>query len=86
MQADAINHLGAEYLARAAEKHNAVLIHVSTDYIFDGSSDIAYVEADQTNPQSVYGKNQTCWRTACYKAVQETYYFTHCLGICRALQ
>lgn len=58
VQADAINHLGAEYLARAAEKHNAVLIHVSTDYVFDGNSNIAYIETDQTNPQSVYGKTK----------------------------
>jgi dTDP-4-dehydrorhamnose reductase len=58
VQADAINHLGAEYLARAAQKLNAVLIHISTDYVFDGDSDIPYHETDKTNPQSVYGKTK----------------------------
>ena len=54
-QADEINHLGAEYLARSAEKCKAVLIHVSTDYVFDGSSQQPYSETDLTKPQSVYG-------------------------------
>lgn len=56
--ANAINHLGAEYLARTAEKLSAVLIHVSTDYVFDGNSKIPYVETDKPNPQSVYGKTK----------------------------
>lgn len=58
VQADAINHLGAKYLAQTAEKLNAILIHVSTDYVFDGQSDTPYLEADKTNPQSVYGKTK----------------------------
>lgn len=56
--ANAINHLGAEYLARTAEKLNAVLIHVSTDYVFDGNSELPYIETDKPNPQSVYGKTK----------------------------
>ncbi len=53
--ADAINHSGPEYLACVADKLNAVFIHVSTDYVFDGTSAVPYTEADATNPQSVYG-------------------------------
>ncbi|WP_286049661.1 dTDP-4-dehydrorhamnose reductase [Rheinheimera sp. KL1] len=56
--ANAINHLGAEYLARIAQKLNAVFIHVSTDYVFDGNSAVPYVETDKPNPQSVYGKTK----------------------------
>lgn len=55
---DAINHKGAENLARTAKSLGAVLIHVSTDYVFDGKSSIPYVEDDLTNPQSVYGKSK----------------------------
>ncbi|MCB5226072.1 dTDP-4-dehydrorhamnose reductase [Alishewanella sp. 16-MA] len=57
-QADAINHFGAKYLAQTAEKLNAILIHVSTDYVFNGESDTPYLETDKTNPQSIYGKTK----------------------------
>lgn len=53
--AKAINETGPENLAKIAAKLDAVLIHVSTDYVFDGSSDNPYVESDATNPQSMYG-------------------------------
>lgn len=66
-QADAINHLGAEYLARTAEKLNAVLVHVSTDYVFDGASQQPYVETDTTNPQSVYGATKLAGELAVVK-------------------
>lgn len=41
--------------AEEAEKSGAVLIHYSTDYVFDGTKVGAYVETDATNPQNVYG-------------------------------
>lgn len=53
--AKAINEAGPENLAKVAAALGAVLIHVSTDYVFDGTSDKPYVETDTTNPQSVYG-------------------------------
>lgn len=53
--AKAINETGPENLAKVANKLDAVLIHVSTDYVFDGCSDKPYVETDSTNPQSIYG-------------------------------
>ena len=53
--AKAINETGPENLAKVAAKLDAVLIHVSTDYVFDGHSDKPYVETDATNPQSMYG-------------------------------
>jgi dTDP-4-dehydrorhamnose reductase len=42
-------------MARAAASCNASLVHVSTDYVFDGSSERAYVESDPVSPQNVYG-------------------------------
>jgi len=45
-------------LARSAERHGALLIHVSTDYVFDGRSCIPYREDAPTNPQSAYGRTK----------------------------
>ena len=53
--ADKINHIAVENLGKAARKANAKVIHVSTDYVFDGKSCRPYMEDDKTNPQSVYG-------------------------------
>lgn len=53
--AKAINETGPENLAKVAATLDAVLIHVSTDYVFDGRNDKPYVENDTTNPQSTYG-------------------------------
>lgn len=56
--AKAINETGPKNLAKVAAKLDAVLIHVSTDYVFDGQSDKPYVETDATNPQSIYGQTK----------------------------
>ncbi|NVJ60883.1 MAG: dTDP-4-dehydrorhamnose reductase [Gammaproteobacteria bacterium] len=53
--AKGINETGPQNLAKVATKLGAVLIHVSTDYVFDGQNDTPYVETDSTNPQSTYG-------------------------------
>lgn len=56
--ADKINHLAVKYLAEVAKEHQCKLIHISTDYVFDGTHHIPYVETDVPNPQSVYGKTK----------------------------
>ncbi|MFZ0042381.1 MAG: dTDP-4-dehydrorhamnose reductase [Solirubrobacteraceae bacterium] len=53
--AEAVNARGAEHLAGAAAESGAWTIHVSTDYVFDGHKESAYVESDTVNPLSVYG-------------------------------
>ena len=42
-------------ICTAAKKYGTQFIHFSTDYVFDGTSSIPYIETDTTNPQSVYG-------------------------------
>ena len=56
--ADSINHLAVENFAKIAKENNIKLIHVSTDYVFDGTKFNPYVETDITNPQSVYGQTK----------------------------
>jgi len=53
--ADAINHLAIKQIAERAQRQNSKLIHISTDYVFDGTNHRPYTETDVTNPQAVYG-------------------------------
>lgn len=53
--ADKVNHLAVKYLAESAKELNIKLIHVSTDYVFDGQAYQPYTEDSPCNPQSVYG-------------------------------
>ncbi|MCR4651640.1 MAG: dTDP-4-dehydrorhamnose reductase [Lachnospiraceae bacterium] len=50
-----VNVLGPRNLAIAAQSVGAKLVHISTDYVFDGTKEEPYMEYDATNPQSVYG-------------------------------
>jgi len=56
--ADQINHLAVKQLAEIANKQKAKLIHISTDYVFDGESNQPYVETDTANPINIYGKTK----------------------------
>ncbi|MCO6552821.1 MAG: dTDP-4-dehydrorhamnose reductase [Gilliamella sp.] len=53
-----INAIGPKNLAIAAKKYNAKLVHVSTDYVFDGTKNQPYEEDDNTNPINVYGETK----------------------------
>jgi dTDP-4-dehydrorhamnose reductase len=53
-----INGEAPGVLAEEAKKLGAALIHYSTDYVFDGEKQGAYVESDPTNPQNVYGRSK----------------------------
>ncbi len=56
--AQAINADGAANLARAANQVGAKVIYVSTDYVFDGEKESPYVESDEVDPQSAYGRTK----------------------------
>tara|TARA_B100000767_G_C19766755_1_gene537930 strand:- start:2589 stop:3452 length:864 start_codon:yes stop_codon:yes gene_type:complete len=55
---DAINYLAVANFAQIAKDKNIKLIHISTDYVFDGTNHKPYVETDIPNPQSVYGQTK----------------------------
>jgi len=53
-----VNRDGAGNVARAADEAGAWTVHVSSDYVFDGTKRTPYVESDQTNPLSAYGRSK----------------------------
>ncbi|MFW6245105.1 MAG: dTDP-4-dehydrorhamnose reductase [Fibrobacterota bacterium] len=57
-QAFALNADGSANLARAAKESDALLVHISTDYVFSGDLDRPYTEEDTPGPNSVYGKSK----------------------------
>ncbi|MDB2589407.1 dTDP-4-dehydrorhamnose reductase [Candidatus Thioglobus sp.] len=56
--ANQVNHLAVNQLAGIAKEQKARLIHISTDYVFNGESDKPYIETSETNPINVYGKTK----------------------------
>jgi len=56
--ADEINHLAVKNLAEISKVFNIKLVHISTDYVFDGTNCLPYTEDDTLHPASVYGKTK----------------------------
>lgn len=56
--ADKINHSAVKYLAQISKELDMKLIHISTDYVFDGKNYKPYLETDIVNPQNEYGKTK----------------------------
>jgi len=53
-----VNAIGAENLANACRSQGSVLVHISTDYVFDGNGSSPYKESDVPNPTTIYGKSK----------------------------
>jgi dTDP-4-dehydrorhamnose reductase len=62
-----VNETGTRYLAEACRDRGIWLIHISTDYVFDGTQSTPYCETDPTNPLGVYGKSKLAGEEAIRK-------------------
>lgn len=72
-RAFAVNRDGARNLARAAASTGAPLIHISTDFVFDGSKGTPYDEEDPTGPLGVYGASKLAGEEEILKVLPEHY-------------
>ncbi len=68
-KAISINVIGAKNLAATCKENNTILLHVSTDFVFDGNKSTPYSEEDIPNPTGVYGQTKLDGE----KAIQETF-------------
>jgi len=73
-EAFSVNALAPAFLALAAQKAGAIMIHYSTDYIFDGEKDTDYIEDDIPNPLSVYGRSKLLGEQAVRSILPEKSY------------
>ena len=68
----AVNKDGARHVAEAASAMDIPLLHVSTDYVFDGAKQGAYVETDSPHPQGVYGASKLAGEQAALETHRNT--------------
>lgn len=70
--AEKVNSLAPKLLAKQAKKFGTKLIHISTDYVFDGEAFTPYSEDDHVNPKSVYGKTKLWGEQNCFEENPDT--------------
>jgi dTDP-4-dehydrorhamnose reductase len=68
----AINAKAPEVMAVYAKHHGATFVHYSTDYVFDGTKKIPYLESDVRNPLGIYGKSKAAGEEAIEAAFKES--------------
>ena len=66
--ANTVNHLAVGIISAYAKKQDAKLIHISTDYVFDGTSSVALTEEAVTKPINIYGASKRAGEIACLEA------------------
>jgi dTDP-4-dehydrorhamnose reductase len=69
----AVNERGARHLADAARESGAEIVHVSTDYVFDGAKSGFYTQADEPRPLSVYAQSKLAGEQAASAACEQSY-------------
>jgi len=72
-KAKTINVDGVRYLAKSASKVDAKFVHVSTDYVFDGTGNQPYKEIDETNPIGAYGRTKRAGEIEAQKYCEKTF-------------
>lgn len=77
----AVNEIGAGNVAAAACNAGVHILHVSTDYVFDGSKREPYVESDQTGPESVYGASKLAGERAVAEAAPDAHTIVRVSGL-----
>lgn len=70
-----INAEAAKNLAEVCEENQAILVHFSTDYVFDGKAEKPYQETDKTNPINVYGTSKLKGELAIAEVLKEHFIF-----------
>ena len=63
-KADMVNHIAVKAIAKMAMKHKMRLIHISTDFVFDGTKNKPYLETDKASAINVYGKGKLAGENA----------------------
>lgn len=71
--ADQLNHLAVAQISRTAWEKHIKLVHISTDFIFDGNASAPYHPDSPANPQSVYGKTKLDGETALKQILQKNF-------------
>ncbi len=69
----AVNAIGSENLAKAVQRTGGKLVHVSTDYVFDGTQSIPRKEKDPVNPVSAYGRTKLTGEVHALAACEKTF-------------
>lgn len=76
----AVNAIGVKYVAEACKEIDAILVHISTDYVFDGEKGSPYVESDVPNPQSIYAISKLAGEY-CVKYILDKYFIVRSTGL-----
>lgn len=68
-----VNAIGAWNIARSCRKYGAIMLHFSTDYVFNGKKETPYVETDHPNPQNIYGLSKWLGEEFVLQTAPESY-------------
>ena len=80
--ANKVNNIAVSNLAQISKDNNIKLIHISTDYVFDGLKGIPYNEMDTPNPKTIYGKTKLNGELEMQQiSPKKFYHFTYVLAV-----